>query len=141
MEDAHSMNEPIIDLQEELDTQSVSESSFCSSSSSCMTSVTDLSIYHEFDCMIAELHAIQESHHNTIDHLCRLQASLESSTDDEEEQQEPEEELSKFYEIVKEFHTEALKEIDSSLPSTFTDQLLKWIDTISSERESEYESE
>lgn len=141
MEDVQSMEEPVIDLQEEFDLQSLSESSFCSSSSSCITSVTDLSIYHEFDCMIAELHAIQESHHATIEHLYRLQASLEASADEEEEKEEPEEDLSEWYQIVERFHNEALNEIDSSLPSTFTDQLLKWIDSISSERESEDESE
>lgn len=128
------------ELDDELDTASIHLSR--SSSSSCITSVSELSIYHEFDCMIAELHAIQEAQHTTLDHLYRLQESfqLAENTDMETDMETNEEdELAECRKIIEQFHREALDEIESSIPNTFTEKLHRWID--SSERESEEETE
>lgn len=131
------MEEYAIDLTEEVDDDSDTQS-IDSSSSSCMTSITDLSIYHEFDCMIAELHAIQEAHHHTLESLYRLQGSLQIAENTDIEILE-EDELAECKKMIERFHKEALQEIEASMPNTFTEQLLNWID--SSERESEEESE
>ena len=128
--------ERMIDLDHLSDIESLSS---CSSSSSCMTSITDLSIYHEFDCMIAELHAIQQAQHNVIYDLHRIRDSIQST--DHVQEEEEFDETQDLKEAIQQFHLQSLKQIESSLPSTFTEDLLKWIDTISSEKESENEYE
>jgi len=123
----------IIDLEDTSDIDSVS------SSSSCMTSVTDLSIYHEFDCMIAELHAIQEAQHDVLHRLHSIQWPLTAPL--EEPLEEEIDELAEFKEAIQQFHLQSLEEIASSLPNTFTDKLLTYLDAIPSDKESEDETE
>ena len=48
-------------------------------SESEMSSVTDISIYHEFDQMIAELHSIQQLHEQSIQHFQQI-SSITSLT-------------------------------------------------------------
>jgi len=50
---------------------------------SVITSMTDVSIYHEFDLMIAELHSIQQLHHQTIGRFYNLSSSITDITDDD----------------------------------------------------------
>lgn len=134
MEDVEFMEEFI---QEESDTESVSNLSFCSSSSSCMTSVTDLSVYHEFDCMIAELHAIQESQGDVLHRLHSIREAIPLVEPFEEEIDE----ITEFKEAIQRFHLQSMHEIASSLPTTFTDNLLAYLDATLSEKESEDETE
>lgn len=62
-----------IDMDMELDKESV------------MSSVTDLSIYHEFDQMIAELHSIQNTHNQLIEHFYHLSTSINSTSNNDSE--------------------------------------------------------
>jgi len=49
-------------------------------SESEMTSVTDISIYHEFDQMISELHSIQQIHEQSIQQISSI-TSLTNNND------------------------------------------------------------
>jgi copper chaperone CopZ len=49
-----------------------------------MTSVTDISIYHEFDQMIAELHSIQQIHEQSIQ-LSQQISSITSLTNNNDD--------------------------------------------------------
>lgn len=64
------LNTNKIDIDMESDNESDMES--------VMTSVTDLSIYHEFDQMIAELHSIQNTQDHLIQNFHQLSTSIQS---------------------------------------------------------------
>ena len=49
---------------------------------SVISSMTDVSIYHEFDQIMAELHSIQQLHHQTIQQCQQLSSSITTLTND-----------------------------------------------------------
>lgn len=53
-----------------------------SDSESDMSSVTDISIYHEFDQMISELHSIQQLHEQSIQHFQHISSITNDSNND-----------------------------------------------------------
>ena len=56
------------------------------SDTSCLTSVTDISIYHEFDQTIAELHMIQTQQQDAMDRLEQLlKMSFAQEVDEEDD--------------------------------------------------------
>jgi hypothetical protein len=54
-----------------------------SDSDSVITSVTDLSVYHEFDQMIAELHTLQTTQNILLTQFEQLSSSITYITDDD----------------------------------------------------------
>jgi len=50
---------------------------------SVISSMTDVSIYHEFDQIMAELHSIQQLHHQTIQQCQQLSSSITTLTNDD----------------------------------------------------------
>lgn len=132
------MEEQWIDLDQESDESDTESILSRSTSSSCITSVTDLSIYHEFDCMIADLHAIQVAQDSALDALHRLQGSILPEDDRILVYDEKEDDLVDFHDIIQRLHENTLHAIESAdLSYSFTDELLKWIDHLPSEIEEE----
>ena len=106
-----------------------------SETSECMTSVTDISIYHEFDCIIAELHAIQGTQHEALEALHRIQGGLHALDDRVMIYDEVADDMFDLDEIIDRLHNESMKAIEngSKDTSTFINQLLEWIERIPSE--------
>jgi hypothetical protein len=135
-EDIHES--AIIDLQsdtdEEEDAESLSDLSSHCSSASHMTSVTDLSIYHEFDALLGELYTIQDEQDRAIEHLRELQQMITSDNEQVMVYDEEIDDLVEFNEIIERLHQKSMMAIETSSGGhSFTEELLSWIDRISSE--------
>lgn len=116
------------------DAQSLSDlSSYCSSTSH-ITSVTDLSIYHEFDCLLGELYAIQESQHAAIEGLHRIQRIFRSDEEPITVYDEVVDDLVDFHDVIDQLHIQTMRMIENKEKGdSFTEQLLQWVDHISSD--------